>query len=195
MLTKEEIKVEREFNEIRSEAEARFLSELRFILTGCGWMKLRNGNFSVTKRGSAIAETGFSFNDFETLIRFHVVEFDWGCLPNASAITPHLQNLISFMLHILNRFDSDDVVSENFSALFGKAFPQVIETAKTVPITAHIPLETFVQMECEVFFLVWFASFFGLVKSCSVECEGELRQRKTIYRRTKLFHELLHWGF
>lgn len=194
MLTKEDIKLEREINEIRSEAGARFLSELRVILTGCGWMELKNGNFSVTDQGAEIANDGFSFETFEKLILFHVVEFDWDSLSNASAVTSLLQNLVPFMLYILNSFDSDDVAPEHFSALFCKAFPHVMERGMTVSITAHIPLETFFLMECEAFFLIWFASFFGLVKSDLVECEGEFRQRKTIYRKTDLFHELLLWN-
>ena len=194
MLTKEEIEVEREYLKIRSESDARFLTELKFILQHCGWMKLRDGVFSVTKRGAEIAENGFSLNDFEKLIRFHVVKFEWESLPNGSPLTSHIQNLVPFLLYALTSFDSDAVPHEELATLFAKAFPQAIESAKEIPITAHIPVTTLVQMECEVFYLIWFASFFGLVKSYSGDRSGDSR-RQTIYRKTELFHKLLLWNF
>jgi len=111
---------------IRSEEEEPLLHALRVLLTICGWVKKRNGRFSLTENGRKIVKEDFSSAHFWNLLDKFTLMFNWEFMDRYPPF-PIIQQSFLFGLYLLHRQAGREIEDQVLAGHFLRAFPQALE--------------------------------------------------------------------
>ncbi len=160
------------------------VNRTKIFLRDNGFIKLRNGRYSLTKKGTVMLE---DFDPLALYLRqftFFMEEFNWLYWTRHSDSMAFLQASRLFCLYLLHKKASDFVGGIELAELYMAAFPHLIEEEH--PEYGHI----FVRGAFFHLFLEGAARYLGLVESGG---EATAFASEMDYRTTELFRELLIW--
>lgn len=160
------------------------LQKAKFFLRDSGFMKFRNGWYSLTKKGRGMLENFDSLFLYLQLFTYFIEEFNWLYGTRYYGVMEFIQRSWLFSLYILREKATDFIGGEALSEMYLNAFPGLAED--THPEYGHI----FVKSGFSYLFLDRIAWYLGLLES-----RGERRMLKSEmeFRTTGLFRELLQW--
>jgi hypothetical protein len=173
---------------IASEEEDAKLSALHYLLDRCGWMKKRNGKFSLTQKGEVLNRKGLAPDDFHHLFQAHTRKFNWA----SSDFYPELeiiQQAFLFSCYILYRKAKMSIPANELSDYFIQAFPKALNREER-----YLSSEESYQMVQRCFyvrFIERFCEYFGLVTIQKKEKRS--LQLDYLIRTTPFFDEMFQW--
>jgi len=113
---------------VKKESDSFLMGELRQIFTASGWIKVRNGTLSVTKKGSQFLAASFREQYRET---YHGISstLDWSILnnPHDAPHHPMMQDAWLFNLYLLRKAGTTGVFIDDAADQWLKAFPRTLE--------------------------------------------------------------------
>ncbi len=186
------IKPEREpyDNAIRSEEEVPLLRALRVLLTICGWVKKRNGRFSLTENGRKIVKEGFSSAHFWNLLDKFTLVFNWEFMDRYPPF-PIVQQSFLFGLYLLHRQAGREIEDQVLADHFLRAFPKALEEARRHE-APYIKPRHFISVCFCLRFLERFCEYFGFVTIRREVIPGHFIKR-TFVQTTDFFGQYLQW--
>lgn len=175
---------------IRTEEEAPILSALRELLALCGWVKKRNGRFSLTENGRKIVQGGFSGADFRNLLDKFTLIFNWGFMDRYPPFSIVQQSFL-FGLYLLHRQAGREIEDKALADHFLRAFPQVLEDARRYDAPYREPSD-FISGCFSLRFLERFCEYFGFVTIRRELIPSRFIKRKFV-QTTDFFRRYLQW--
>ena len=173
---------------IRTEEEAPILHALRELLTLCGWVKKRNGRFSLTENGRKIVQGGFIGADFRNLLDKYTLIFNWGFMDRYPSFSI-VQRSFLFGLYLLHRQAGREIEDNALADHFLRAFPQVLEDTRRYEVLYREPRD-FISGCFSLRFLERFCEYFGFVTIRREVIPGRFIKRKFV-RTTDFFRRYL----
>ncbi len=172
---------------IMSEEDDPKLSTLRYVLEVGGWIKKRNQEFSLTRRGLNVVKNGFGQDDFFHLLDTFLERFNWasGDLYLSLEI---IQQGVLFSCYLLHWKAKAYVQADELSRDFIRAFPTILNTVERYPFSEP---EDLVQRAYCVRFLKRFCAYFGFV-TIKIEEKLPLDINDRV-QTTPLFKNILRW--
>jgi hypothetical protein len=177
-------------NDIRSEEEVPLLRALREIIILCGWVKKRNGRFSLTENGRKIVKEGFSSAHFWNLLDKYTLVFNWEFMDRYPPFAIVQQSFL-FGLYLLHRRASREIEDQALAELFLRAFPRALEEARSFELP-YIEPRNFISGCFSLRFLERFCEYFGFVTIRREVISGQFIKRKFV-RTTDFFGKYLQW--
>ena len=175
---------------IRKEEEAPLLLALRELLTLCGWVKKRNGRFSLTGNGMKIVQRDFSGADFRNLLDKFTLILNWGFMDRYPPFSIVQQSFL-FGLYLLHRQAGREIEDKALADHFLRAFPQVLEDARRYEAPYREPHD-FISGCFSLRFLERFCEYFGFVTIRRETIPGRFIKRKFV-QTTDFFQRYLQW--
>jgi hypothetical protein len=177
-------------NAIRSEEEVPLLRALREIIILCGWVKKRNGRFSLTENGRKIVWEGFNSAHFWNLLDKFTLIFNWEFMDR---YPPFLivQRSFLFGLYLLHRQAGREIEDQLLAGHFLRAFPQALEEARRFE-APYIEPRNFISGCFSLRFLERFCEYFGFVTIRREAISGHFIKRKFV-QTTDFFQRYLQW--
>ena len=172
---------------IKSEEDDWQLMALRHILDMSGWIRKRDGKFSLTKKGTKIVEVGFGREEYYHLLEVYLHRFNWASrdlYPSLEII----QHGALFSLYLLHRKAKEYIDAAELSRFFIAAFPTVLMEVEQLPYRE--PTD-FVGRAFRIRFLERFCEYFGLVTIQGKDDYSDDREWQV--KVTPLFESAFEW--
>lgn len=177
---------------IASEEYAPSVKALRHAVTDCGWIKIRNQKFSLTKKGQKIFEKGFTSVDYVTLLKYWLRKYDWS-FTDGHPECAIVQQSALFSLYVLRETAKELSPSKDFTKLLLKALPAALALLPEGNFHRIDPEERLSNI-VELRFLDRFAAYFGLIDYVLDESLPYFERPTTgQVRTTSLFSQALLW--
>ena len=172
---------------IKSEEDDWKLMALRHILDMSGWIRKRDGKFSLTKKGTKIVEVGFDRDEYHHLLEVYLHRFNWA----SRDLYPSLEIIrhgALFSLYLLHRKAKEYIEAAELSRSFIAAFPAVLMEVKELP---HQEPADLAGRAFRIRFLERFCEYFGLV---TIQRKGDyFDDRGWMVKVTPLFEKAFKW--
>ena len=183
---------EPEFYHITSEEVADEVRAVRFAATDCGWLKKKNGKFSLTKKGEQIFKNGFTPAHYVTLLKYWIFDYSWS-FSDGFPEYPRLQQASLFALYILREKAQEGVPIPELALLFARAFPKICAQNSADPNTSNEPHNREFPCIFNLRFIERFAIAFGLVEATKDKPSYFGRREALEVKTTALFSAVCSW--
>ena len=172
---------------IRSEEDDWKLMALRHILDMSGWIRKRDGKFSLTKKGAKVVEVGFDLEEYHHLLAVYLHRFNWASRDLYPSLGIIQQGAL-FSLYLLHRKAKEYIDAAELSRSFISAFP--VALMEVNKLTYQEPADL-VGRAFRIRFLERFCEYFGLV---TIQRKGDyFDDREWQVKVTPLFESMFEW--
>jgi hypothetical protein len=167
-----------------SEMDIRTLTALRHVLTKCGWIKLRNKKFSLTKKGERLLKDGFTGEEFLHLLKKYKENLNWAFFDYYPEL-PIVQWSMLFSLYMLNQVADNYISEEKFAEYFIEAFPMAL--AECEDVHEYTTPKEELQSALTFRFLEKFCIYFGFLMSKREKSNSKIYKKELFIKISPLF--------
>jgi hypothetical protein len=179
--------------EVPSEERFPSILALRYNLVDCGWVKLRNRKFSLTKTGSKLAEKGFSSEDYVKLLVHRLMKHNWAFEAGNPEIL-FIQTSALFLLFILFQQGNQLFNLQDLTRIYLRAFPSVLEDIPDEFVYTRTK-EEFLELILKYRFIRHLAHNCGLIEFLLDDSLPPYeREEAAKYRTTELFKQVVKFS-
>ncbi len=109
------------------EDDVKDIRKAKFFLRDCGYIKFRQGRYSITKKGSTLAESFYPVTFYLEILHYFVNKYNWLYSTRYNETMRFIQISAPFCFYIIKMKADNFISGEELGGVYLRAFPSLAE--------------------------------------------------------------------